>query len=68
MNEGGLLRPPYELFSTWPDSQKDISLPSDQLIIMIQREDQSIVPNGTTSILENDILVTIQTDNESFEL
>lgn len=47
---------------------KDISLPSDQLIIMIQREDQSIVPNGTTSILENDILVTIQTDNESFEL
>lgn len=35
---------------------------------MIQREDQSIVPNGTTSILENDILVTIQTDNESFEL
>ena len=47
---------------------KDISLPSDQLIIMIQREDQSIVPNGTTSILENDILVTIQTDNESLEL
>ena len=43
---------------------KDISLPAKQLIIMIQRNHQSIIPNGTTPILENDILVTIETQDE----
>ena len=45
---------------------KDISMPSNQLIIMIQRDEQSIVPNGTTLILENDTLVTIQMQEESY--
>ena len=31
---------------------------------MIQRNHQSIIPNGTTPILENDILVTIETQDE----
>lgn len=49
----------------WKDKLvKDISLPAKQLIIMIQRNHQSIIPNGTTPILENDILVTIETQDE----
>lgn len=43
---------------------KDISLPDDQLVIMIQRDQKSIVPNGTTPILEKDTLVTIQIHEE----
>lgn len=49
----------------WKNKQiKDISLPDDQLVIMIQRDQKSIVPNGTTPILEKDTLVTIQIHEE----
>ena len=40
---------------------QEISLPKNQLIIMIERNGNSIVPNGHTTIYENDILVIIHT-------
>ncbi|MEO2507548.1 TrkA C-terminal domain-containing protein, partial [Clostridium paraputrificum] len=35
----------------------DAEIPDDILIVMIKRNDQVIVPKGSTEILEKDILV-----------
>ena len=44
---------------------KDLDLPSDRLIIMIQdKNSQIIVPRGDRTVLERDTLIMIQVEHD----
>ena len=36
---------------------EDIQIPNNQLVIMIIRGEEKIIPNGDTTVLENDVLL-----------
>ena len=45
----------------------DLRLPSQALIILIQRDDQFLIPNGSTMIQEGDQLTVVTTNKQALE-